>query len=60
MDMLNDFHLSQLILKATRFRINQHPSLLDLALSSKSDMLTNLEHINPIGKSDHETIIASL
>ena len=23
-------------------------------------MLTNLEHINPIGKSDHETIMASL
>ena len=60
MDMLNDSHLSQLILKATRFRIKQHPSLLDLALSSKSDLLTNLGHINPIGKSDHEIIITSL
>jgi hypothetical protein len=59
-DLLTDSHLHQLVTQPTRYRSNQQPSVLDLVITSDDSSIANLEYLNPIGKSDHVTLMADL
>jgi hypothetical protein len=59
-DLLTDSHLHQLVTQPTRYRSNQQPSVLDLVITSDDSSIANLEYFNPIGKSDHVTLMADL
>ena len=37
----------------TRYRINQESSLLDLIIVNDSNYIQNIEHLDPVGRSDH-------
>ncbi|KAK3095343.1 hypothetical protein FSP39_013497 [Pinctada imbricata] len=37
----------------TRDRVNQKPSLLDLVLTNDNNLITKLDHLSPLGSSDH-------
>ncbi|KAJ3652701.1 hypothetical protein Zmor_018643 [Zophobas morio] len=58
-DLLINSHLDQLITQPTRFRSNQKPAVLDLVITSDSS-ISNLEYLNPIGKSDHLVLMMDL
>lgn len=47
----SDWH--QVVTQATRFRTNQTPSLLDLVMTNEEELITNVDYLPPIGKSDH-------
>lgn len=55
-DLLDHTHLQQMVSEPTRFRTGQQPSLLDLIITSDTDLVANLEHLGPIGKSDHTVL----
>lgn len=55
-ELVQDMFLSQLVDKPTRFRHGQKPSLLDLILTNKEELISNLEYHSPLGKSDHVTL----
>ena len=46
--------------KVTRKRGGQTSNLLDLVLVNEESMVSDTEHLSPIGKSDHETLVFSL
>lgn len=50
----------QLVKKPTRFRNQDEPSLLDLILSSDENLISSVEHLTPIGKSDHDVLVATM
>ena len=50
---LRDKFLSQLVCKPTRFRGMDIPSILDLVITNKEELVKNIEHHAGIGKSDH-------
>ncbi len=52
-DFLSNTHATQIVQDFTRFRIGQNPSLLDLIFVSNRNIVTDLEHLPPVGKSDH-------
>jgi hypothetical protein len=52
-DFLTNNHMRQLITQPTRFRANQQPSVLDLILTTEDSSLTNVQYLDPVGKSDH-------
>jgi endonuclease/exonuclease/phosphatase family metal-dependent hydrolase len=56
-DTLQDQYLSQHVEEPTRYRFGQNPSLVDLVISSEEDLVSELKHLDPIGKSDHLCII---
>ncbi|KAK2167331.1 hypothetical protein LSH36_29g02092 [Paralvinella palmiformis] len=37
----------------TRFRFGQKPSLIDLVISSKEELVSDITYLEPLGKSDH-------
>ena len=53
-------NLNQLITKPTRIRQNQAPSQTDLIFTNDLHLLTNIEYLPPLGKSDHLTIASKL
>ena len=59
-DCLKDMFLSQKITKPTRHRTGQKSNLLDLCLTDDDLMISNIEHLPPLGKSDHEVLLISL
>ena len=59
-DLLVDSHLSQLVTKPTRYRLNQTPSVLDLIITSEKDSVASLENLNPTAKSDYLTLMANI
>jgi hypothetical protein len=55
-DFLTNNHMRQLITQPTRFRANQQPSVLDLILTTEDSSLTNVQYLDPVGKSDHVSL----
>ena len=56
LDAVGDGFYYQHVTKATRLRIDNEPSLLDLIFTNEENMVENLEHTSPLGKSDHVVI----
>jgi hypothetical protein len=59
-DFLTNNHMRQLITQPTRFRANQQPSVLDLILTTEDSSLTNVQYLDPVGKSDHVSLKVDL
>ena len=52
-ETLQDQFMHQSVDEPTRYRFGQVPSLLDLIISSKEELVKDLTYLEPIGKSDH-------
>ena len=52
-DCLHDLNLYQIVEQATRGRLFQRPTLLDLVFLRDKDQLQNINYLPPLGKSDH-------
>jgi len=50
---LQDHYLYQLVENPTRYRTGQNPSLVDLVLTNKEELISDLTYTDPLGKSDH-------
>ena len=50
---IQDTFWYQHTMQPTRYRENQTPSLIDLILTNEEDMITNVQYLSPLGKSDH-------
>ena len=59
-ECIRDAYLTQNVKSPTRFRTDQNPTLDDLILTNDENLLSDIQHCNPIGKSDHETLIFEL
>lgn len=57
---LKDIFLNQMINKPTRHRNGQQSNILDLCITNDDLFISNIEHLDPIGKSDHEVILITL
>ena len=57
LDTLRDSFLHQQVGKPTRRRGNDEPSLLDLVLTNEAMQVSNLCHLSPLGKSDHDVLV---
>ena len=42
--------------KPTRIRLGQTGNILDLVLVNEEQLVSEIEHYSPIGKSDHDTL----
>ena len=51
---------NQLINNTTHHKPNCKPSLIDLILTKNPDIISNIKHNPPIGKSHHDTITANI
>ena len=59
-ECLRDCYFNQHILKATRGRGHNNPSLLDLIITPTDTTIDNLEFCSPLGKSDHSVLQFSI
>ena len=50
---LHDNYLTQHITEPTRYRVNQESNILDLVISSKEEMIQDIQYLPPLGNSDH-------
>ena len=57
LEALRDSYFYQQVEKPTRRRGNDEPSLLDLVLTNETLQVSNLCHISPLGKSDHDILV---
>ena len=57
LETLKDSFLHQQVEKFTRQRGNDEPSLLDLVLTNEPMQVSNLCHLSPLGKSDHDVLV---
>ena len=48
-----DCYLEQKVCENTRFRQGQEPSLLDLIFVNQDDLIEDINHLEPLGSSDH-------
>ena len=53
MECIRDHYLFQHVTIPTRGRGNQNPNILDLILTNEENMVSDLEHLSPLGHSDH-------
>ena len=53
---VNDSYLHQHVKNLTRPRANQCPSILDLVLTNEENMISDLQFMAPLGKSDHAVL----
>ena len=60
LDAINDSYLYQHVSYPTRARLHQCPSILDLVFTNEDGMLSNLEYMAPLGKSDHSVLCFQL
>ena len=56
LEILRDAFLFQHVDMPTRGRVNNQPSLIDLILTNEQGMISDLEILSPLGKSDHACI----
>ena len=54
-----DAYMTQHVLKPTRYRKGQASSVLDLVFTLDPNMVTDLEHLPPLGYSDYEVLLWS-
>jgi len=59
-EALRDAYFVQMVDEPTRFRSNQSSNILDLVLCNDDNWVDNIQHLPPIGKSDHELLLISL
>ena len=59
-DAVRDSFLHQHVTQPTRYRHEQHPSTLDLVLTSEEDMINHINYIPGLGLSDHVCIFFEL
>jgi len=59
-ECIRDSFLFQMVQKPTRYREGQTPHILDLVLVNDEQLISNIEHSCPIGKSDHEILLFTL
>ena len=52
----DDAFLLQHVKEPTRLRHGQQPSLVDLLLTNRDDMVTDIQVLSGLGKSDHSVI----
>jgi hypothetical protein len=52
--------LWQLVSEPTPFRQNQNPSMLDLILVNDPALVSQVDYLSPIGKSDHITLLSTI
>jgi len=52
--------LHQHVTYPTRARANQCPGILDLVLTNEENMLSDLQFMAPLGKSDHAVLLFEL
>jgi len=60
MDTINDSYLYQHVTCPTRVKPNQCPNVLDLIFTNEDGMLSDLEVLAPLGKSDHTVLLFNL
>ena len=53
LEKIKDLFLYQHVTEFTRYRVGQKPSLLDLILTNKEEIVKNVCYLPSIGKSDH-------
>ena len=49
-----------MVCNPTRKREGQRPSLIDLVLVNDEEIISEIEHHSPLGKSDHDVLIFDL
>ena len=49
-ETLCDVYLFQHVLKPTRIRMSQEPSILDLIITNEEGMIEDMEYLSPLGK----------
>ena len=52
-ESVRDAYLYQHVTEPTRCRIGQKPSLIDLIFTNEEKMVSGLDYLSPLGKSDH-------
>ena len=57
LETTQDLFLFQRVEGETRCRGDDQPSLLDVVLTNEEDMVSRVEHLAPLGKSDHQTLL---
>jgi hypothetical protein len=60
LEFLQDYDLSQHVLKPTRHRLGQKSSLLDLLISSSEIQMSPISHEAPLGRSDHDILTCQM
>ena len=56
LEFVRDSFLHQHVKFPTHYRSSQNPTLIDLVFSSEINMVMNVKHMPPIGKSHHQTL----
>ena len=59
-ECLQENFLQQHVTKPTRNVFGQKSNLLDLILTNDDSFVTDIEHIAPLGKSDHDVLLVTL
>ena len=59
-ECINDAFLSQKVREPTRHRQGQRPTTVDLVLVNDNDLISNIHHLAPFGKSDHDVLAFQL
>ena len=57
LETTEELFLFQHVSEVTRCRGDDIPSLLDVVLTNEEEMVSNVEHLAPLGKSDHQTLL---
>ena len=57
---IHDAFLIQKVCNPTRRRLNQTPTMDDWILVSEDNLISNITHLDPLGKSDHDVLIFQL
>ena len=57
---LRDLFLTQHIKKPTRHRVGQKSNILDLCITNDEGLISEIQHLPALGKSDHDVLIMSL
>ncbi len=52
-EAVQNSYLYQHVTQPTRARSTQNPSLLDLVMTNEQDMVSDVQHLAPLGNSDH-------
>ena len=59
-EKIQDAFLIQKVKNPTRRRKDDNPSLLDWVLVSETSMTSDIQHLAPLGKSDHDLLFFNL
>ena len=60
LECIQENFLTQHVTETTRHREGQQDSLLDLILTDRMDLISDLQYLAPVGKSDHATLLYKL